>query len=99
MFRILGRIWVAGLVVVELLDLVLLMVMEWVDKEDGLGLESYEARMWLGGCRTGVRRGPMQGVATDVAACASVPRLSFFFFGICTDSALIHVKPGQFDQN
>ena len=36
--------------------------------------------MRLGGCRTGVRRGPMQGVATDVAACASVPRLSFFFF-------------------
>ena len=36
--------------------------------------------MRLGGCRTGVRRGPMQGVATDVAACASVPRVSFFFF-------------------
>ena len=28
----------------------------------------YEARTRLGGCRTGVRRGPMRGAASDMAA-------------------------------
>ena len=40
----------------------------------------YEARTRLGGCRTGVRRGPMRGAASDMAAHSSMPRLSFFFF-------------------
>ena len=60
----------------------------------------YEARTRLGGCRTGVRRGPMRGAASDVAAHSSMPRLSSFFFFFLTyscqlssirvDSALIH---------
>ena len=42
--------------------------------------QAYEARTWLGGCCTGVRRGLMRGAASDAAARASVRHLSFFFF-------------------
>ena len=43
---------------------------------------------------------PMRGVATNVAARASVLRMSFFFFfRICADSASIHAKSGRFGQN
>ena len=44
------------------------------------------ARTRLESCRTGVRCGPTWGVAFDVAAHATVPRLSFFFFFFITDS-------------
>ena len=71
-------------------------------------MKTYEARTWLGGCHTGVRRGPMRGAVSDVAAHSSVPRLSFFFFfsldsrwpsSIRTDSASIRTEPGRFGQN
>ena len=89
LLRILGRIWVAGLVVVELLDLVLLMVMEWADKEDGLELGSYEAWMWLGGCRSGVQRGVWRLIRLPTCRCRIWVLFFFLFFSrIRADMAL-----------
>ena len=68
---------------------------------------TYEARTRLGGCHIEVWHGPTRGVASDVVARASVPRLSFFFFFtdsrrldlIRTNSALFCIEPGRFGQN
>ena len=50
-----------------------------------------EAWTRLGGCRTGVRCGPMQGAASDLS------KIFFFFFFFSMDSrrlGLIYAKPG-----